>query len=485
MKTEQNLSKKVKALIRLAGYWQKTMPGKPAAAANPSRRQWDGLLKLLDGFSDFADDYEKVMKKTPMVNQRFIVNRSSEHLLQTFSILCRASEQRRGRVMADSMHGFLSMAEDKLETYCQRWLPDAITEKSSYTILGTPVVYFEKLYGITRAIFAPEVPIISIPLTEYSDPDRWQALAHEMGHHIYWNSLKDLESVEDLHTRMEEKISDAIQRTDGSMSPWESWMEEIFADVCGTLLDGVDYFFSCQEYVIERVKVVDDLANNDGEHPCSHLRPLFASQVLREIAASINDLHLQNAVEKLEQRWRTFSCVADGLICKGTNRTLESLAAEVQPVVRAILHARIWPGNQTLWNLIQFYGKNGLDAAEEEKLQNLQLDQPVLLYQGVSSGQTTSPNRPFVPTLIPSPKDEDIPERLQTVWSFLKERVDAAHTESDPNEKAWARWNALLDLELDESHGHATAHQRCRRHLLYPSLHKHNAGDTGSAIPCS
>ena len=476
MYTEKDLSGKFDAVVSLAGYWNRTMPNKPGKkGGGVQQSKWAGLITLLEEFSKFAADYKELLNQAPIANQRFIMNRGAQHLLQNFNVLSRASEQRRGRNTADSLHNFLFQAETKLEEYCSQWQPSNGAFVSSYIILKTPVVYFEKLYGITRAIYAPEIPVISIPLTEYNNPDRWQALAHETGHHIYWNALRSLEEVESLHIEMYKAIKDAIRPGSDSVDLWGSWLEEIFADICGTLLDGPRYLVSSQEFAIEQTKKTEDLAKNDNEHPSLYLRPRIVAEVMQEIAGHIKDETLQSVLMTLVQRWKDFSLAADSLECKGTSHTLESLAAEVRPLVHAILYSPVWPGQRKLLDLIRFYGKDAFDEADRQALQYLQFPQLVSPQHSPQSERQLL----LAPYPIAGPSDELIPDSLKEVWSFLKKRVDVSKL-SD-SEKALEHWNTLLALSLDEFHGHSIAHTYPDQHWYYWTIHTHS-GDTGEPI---
>jgi len=476
---EKNLTGKINAVVGLAGHWSSTMPRKPRKKGE-GIQEWIGLIKLLDKFSQFANDYEQLLKKAPIANQRFTLNRGAEHLLQNFNVLSRASEQRRGSHSALSLHKFLKQAEIKLEEYCNRWQPSNGEYGLSYIILKTPVVYFEKLYGITRSIYAPEIPVISIPLTEYNTPDRWQALAHEIGHHIYWNSLDNLEEVEQLHINMYESIKNEIRPKDHSFDPWGNWLEEVFADVCGALFEGPRYLISCQEFAIEQTKKADDLAQNDNEHPSLYLRPRIVAQVIREISESINDEALQKALGDLDKRWDDFSQAADNLECKGTNKQLAYLAEEVPSLVHAILHAPMWPSEKPLWELIRFYGKDGLADKDKLELQDLQFPQLISpQYLPLQERQLIQS-----PDVITPPHDEIVPDGLKEVWNFLKKRVSVSDNLSD-SEKALVNWNTLLELSLDEFHGHSIGHDYCTWHWYYWSNHKHNTGDTSGTVPCT
>ncbi|MBK9094427.1 MAG: hypothetical protein IPM84_17010 [Anaerolineae bacterium] len=151
----------------------------------------DGLETLIGKFKDFAIEYATTLDNANQSGQlSFLLRSGIERLLQEWNILSRACEQRRetnpkymkSEDRQESTRYYLEQADAMLASYCARWKsPD----DPVYVPLQTPVVYFEKLYRISRALFAPDIPVISIPLSDYDAPDRWQALAHEIGHHIF------------------------------------------------------------------------------------------------------------------------------------------------------------------------------------------------------------------------------------------------------------------------------------------------------------
>jgi len=279
----------------------------------------DGLTDLIGGFRAFAADYAAMLDKANESGQlSFLLRSGIERLLQEWNILSRACEQRnepnpkymRVADRQQSVRNYLDMADKQLSGYCERWRPPAHT---AYTSLQTPVAYFEKLYRISRALFAPGIPVVSIPLPDYDAPDRWQALGHEMGHHVFWNGVT-LDEFSALQSRLRQAVADAVLKrlgvTDYSNAPsnlnmqridlWGHWLEEVFADVCGVLFAGPAFAYSAQELAAASVSTLDDLVGADDQtHPSLYLRPLIALQVIREIAGKLHDVDAKYAAALL------------------------------------------------------------------------------------------------------------------------------------------------------------------------------------------
>jgi hypothetical protein len=321
------------------------------------------------------------------------------------------------------------------------------------------VVYFGKAYGISRALYTPEIPIISIPLTEYNNSDQWLALAHEMGHHFYWNSLSSLEEVERLHVNMYNGIAELLE----IQEPWGQWMEEVFAEVCGALLAGPKYLISAQNLAAEKVRRNDDFDKNDCEHPCLALRPWIAYEVLCNLGDQ--DDNYGDFLEKASNRWQTFCKNTGRLECECSQKvrkTIARLQKEVKDVVKAMLTQPMWPNDQRLLDLVSITSWD-IDVEEAEALPPFcDQDQPPCL----------------------EPSEDDIPQPIQKIWNFLKVRLPIKATTLQ-EEKARILWNALVSLSLDDEHGHwpLAPNHTPQAHWWAPRAGRHTHNSVGAMIP--
>lgn len=472
----RKISEEFDVIVTLATYWKTTMPKKPRKKGGSAAwRDWDGLIVLLDEFIKFVPVYQGLLDKVPVAaNPGFIRSQGPDRLLESFSILSRACEQRRGAVSGDSMSTYLAQSEDVLEDYCARWKPQTI-EKEKFEKLETPVVYFDKLYGVTRALFKPQIPVISIPLTDYNQRTNWQALAHEFGHHIYWNSLTNIRDVAEFH----EKLVSAIRRKVSAQYAeiWENWLEEIFADICGVLFAGPEYVVSCQELAAEQVKSPEEFVLDDREHPSLFIRPVIVEKVMEEIKGRINDGTFESAHTALSQRWNVFSAdmisQLESKVQRSNNDIPEDelwrervgvLKDEVSDVVSTVLYEPCWPGGWRLLDLVEFYGKNSLspqEVSELDTMRNIGIIPPVS-FSPVTAG------------VVEGPADEDVPDNLKDLWEFIKTRL-AARTSGTP--EPLKKWTALLELGLEEDHSHFLKHYTLKRHVPWGRWHRHTEGN--------
>jgi hypothetical protein len=297
------------------------------------------IYVLLGQFAAFSREYVELLKKVPETISRnsFVVNNGIEKLLQEWNILSRASEQR----LIGGLKEDLDRASNLAQTYCDKW--NDILQDKPYRKLQTPVVYFEKLFRISRSIYAPQIPVISIPLTDYDQPENWQSLAHEFSHHIFWNGFNpdqlSADQISSTHQKLSENISTRLQASKPRVALWKNWLEEVFADVYGTLLAGSSYAISAQDRMAEQVNSVDDFLIADHHHPCVYLRPFISIYTLDFIADKENVG--QAEIEILKKRWSEFS--KPGSQLKYKNIPVATLAQDARKVVEIILGGGYWP----------------------------------------------------------------------------------------------------------------------------------------------
>ena len=431
------------------------------------------ICKLLTKFVDFSKEYIKLLGQIPPEISRrpFVVNRGIERLLQEWNVLCRASEQR----LIGGFGSELQDASKLAQAYCNQWNKN-FADDSPHK-LETPVVYFEKLFRISRSVYAPEIPVISLPLIDFDQKNNWQGLAHEFGHHIFWNGF-GIEEISVAHQNLRNSIALNFSGSD-SMPPvsrkaryslpkaerialWENWLEEVFADIYGTLLEGPAYAISSQDLMAERINRVDDFAVADREHPCTYLRPLISLQVLEEISGqTISD---EGVLGKLRDRWLEFAQQAGELEYK--DFSLTSLEKDIQPIVKIILDGKYWPADIQLENIVEI-------SAESWSVNFDELI-PVTAIE-VSAG------------LLRSIEDVNLPKAFNKLKQHLKKSArqitqDVGSNRQERDEKLFA-WSALLGLELSEPEGyhvHSCASDHDHIFTWFWSGHEH--GELGTEL---
>lgn len=386
------------------------------------------IYKLLGRFIEFSYEYIKLLAQAPseIFRYPFVVNKGIERLLQEWNVLSRASEQRLIKGFYDEIEKATAVAQ----RYCEKW--NSISSVSSFHKLDAPVIYFEKMFRISRSIYAPEIPVISIPLTDYDQDENWQGLAHEFSHHIFWNGF-GVDDVSAMHQKIRERISNNLQPNRAIL--WRNWLEEVFADVYGTLLAGSEYAFSAQDRIGEQISRKEDLTIADHQHPCNYLRPLITAQALSEIVSQVGgDSAIPGA---LKERWLDFSKQAARLRYKSV--PLGLLEEDIDFVVGTMLHGEMWP---------------------------VKLDPIKLLAEPVKPTKRLMPLTPIVAegphTLaVPSLKDFDLPNIFMGLKQFfmfnsnqIVQGLKSAPPEQTEKDTELTAWSLLLGLELSESGGY-------------------------------
>ncbi len=483
----------------------------------------DGLRALLKGFQTFAHDYGAVLDgANSSGGLSFLLRSGIERLLQEWSILSRACEQRAETdpryMKADdrkqSPRYYLEKADDVLAGYCRRWRHP---EDDAYVPLKTPVVYFEKLY-----------------LSDYDAPERWQALAHEMGHHVFWNAVA-LDEFKDLQDRLREAVAKAVLARLGVTIPdahnshpleeklqnrielWGSWLEEVVADVCGVLFAGPAFAYSAQNLAAASVNSLEDLIGaSDHEHPSLYLRPLISLQVVRVLAeetphesyrqalvnwAGAGEDETARRVPEYEDylkaaqsadwprgkripaempaslsgglRWRAITSRAAVKVHPAAQTTMAELAADVPDVVREVLYAPVWPGDKCLWDLVEPYWKSQPEHTVDhyvQELETLKWDDVELIL--------SKPEFPPLPDL-PSPPETDLTRVMQRVLEEVK------RSDVEESERPRIFWTLLSTLDVESDVKGYTPHDWTSDHFHdnrwredEGHSHKHNAAGT-------
>ena len=461
----KRFQKRLDAMIKRSEHYQtQFQPGEP-------------IRKLLDKFTAFSNEYVQLLKQVPSTISRnsFVVNNGIEKLLQEWNMLSRASEQR----LIGGLKEELKKASDLAETYCDKW--NAILQDgSSNHALETPVVYFEKLFRISRSVYAPQIPVISIPLTDYDQSENWQSLAHELSHHIFWNGFS-ADQVSSIQQKLSKSISTQFlfssADTDTALlgnphlplqadraALWKNWLEEIFADVYGTLLVGTSYAISAQDRMAEQVNKADDFLLADYQHPCIYLRPLISLYTLDFIAGQKRGG--QAVVESLKKRWLEFSDPASHLEYK--NFPMDTLAKDASKVVEIILRGDYWP--------VPIYPVIQLASPIEEKVAITSLtpivDQDPLML-----------NYPPLDSVTLPKTFEDLKKYIMDNSNRLFLSMGFKRPDEDPKLLAWL---SLTGLELSDTRGYPV--HGCtddHRHLVGFWYQRHTHSQDGSdVLPC-
>ena len=142
----------------------------------------------------------------------------------------------------------------------------------------TVLTYFNKSANIRLMPYAP-LALIGLPFTATEASMDYLAIPHEVGHYVYHHAPG---LAAELHARIP-LYPDWINH----------WLEEIFADVYGSLVAGPLIGLSFQEILLDNAQ--KKFVADDGAHPPDAVRPYGYSKALHQLgypkaAAALDDL---------------------------------------------------------------------------------------------------------------------------------------------------------------------------------------------------
>jgi hypothetical protein len=138
----------------------------------------------------------------------------------------------------------------------------------------TALTYFQKSPNARIIPYAP-VALIGVPFTAMSATRDYLAIAHEVGHYVYWRGRTKTSNEEPVYRNLARSI---IRK--GVKDEVRNWQEEIFADVYGCLVAGPPIALSAQELAFQAS--VKDFVKDDKEHPKPVVRPDIYAEILKE-----------------------------------------------------------------------------------------------------------------------------------------------------------------------------------------------------------
>ncbi len=222
------------------------------------RQQFDFFSAGFTGTPEYALEHSRAYPPSAVLAR--IVRQVGEDA----EIILRAAEQRR----IPNLRAALDLA-DRLAYRALLAARPVLRDPSStaetvedYTVL----TYFQKSAEIRVLPYAP-IALIGIPMTVLNEPRDFLAIPHELGHFVYFNR----------------RINHAVETANrhyADSNAFDSWQEETFADVLGSLVAGPVMAYDFQELAKNYGRLQFAAADGHG-HPPPFLRPLIYTQTLR------------------------------------------------------------------------------------------------------------------------------------------------------------------------------------------------------------
>jgi hypothetical protein len=294
---------RLELIDNLAGKWQ-THFSEQTRVKVPGNK---ALADMLNAFRLFAWEYFIFLAKGESQNPiAYDLSRALGNLQEEWKVLNYVCEQRMNEQLQTKLKNVTKVAQ-KLYQQFQGFRPTN----------AMPIIYFDRLFAIRRFAFTP-FPLISIPLQIFNEPDYLNGgVAHELGHYVYHNSVP-INKYQDLHSRLQSIVLQALPIQINNFKElhkqakiaeiWLSWLEETFADICGTLIVGPAYVKSGQQLFLESTNSADERSEDDGAHPAPYLRPFIAIETLAWVQAQLEEgdskvQQLQAVIAQLRENW--------------------------------------------------------------------------------------------------------------------------------------------------------------------------------------
>ncbi len=321
------------------------------------------LIQLLADFTQFARDYfayfalrahpDAAIARTSEMMQaavspevmRHDLSQITSRLQHEWANISRACEQRAMPAFATALNEANIIAADYYARFLGVKPPDV-----------QPVTFFEKVYAIRRFAFTPR-PLLSMPLQFVNDIKAGRgALAHELGHFIYWNAVP-LHQYQRVHENLRNAVvahflntlkgsavdTAGYTRVHALIAIWLQWLEETFADICGALFVGPEYVLSAYKLFNESAYSLENVLRDDGEHPAWALRLLIP---LEALTWALERLNITDANARLTMLRDEVSAIAANLadeLIGSLPLTVADVRATIPAVVRLLLEtARLW-----------------------------------------------------------------------------------------------------------------------------------------------
>ncbi len=342
-------------------HWIKRFSGE----SDNSRYKNETIGKFLVEYQEFVTDYFQFIKSKIAVSKgsinlkdsRRYMYRTIRNLADEWDIISRVCSQREVKKYRDKFKDTEKIAGELYEQY------RGFKVKDSEGQPVTPIVYFGKLFSITRYLFTP-YPILSLQHQAWGRPELWRSgIVHELMHHVFWNALSfEHESVvSSARKKFRDSIKQGIDKKgldneekESLVVMWQNWTEELFVDISATLMIGIDYADSTLLLLDERTERGSQMLFDDFVHPIPIIRPYISYLVLKwiqdhypfpdgDLAASRQQLikYLADFKSNWDERFALID-PKNGPLPMHRQVTIDNLMKSVQQVIPHLLNQKVW-----------------------------------------------------------------------------------------------------------------------------------------------
>ncbi len=403
----------------------------------------ESALKCLKAFGKTQFDFfhdgfnNNTLVQSPKYRAEHALRNTLDQIAFDLSALQRARYQR-SNLATDTERKALELA-DKL---AYKALKPVIDGGLLGDLKDTAVItYFKKASSVRVVPYAP-LALIGIPYTCLDPANNardFLAIPHEIGHYVFWHAKTKNGSVP-LNAWLRSQVP--------TEPAWRfAWLEEIFADVYGTLIAGPVIAADFQELLSDNL----DFDEDDGRHPVAALRPHIYTDTLSKFDS------FQIAAYGLEEQWKK------RLKKRGSKKAFqpkgatpdtksipiekarEKLAEVIELIVDDILgdvtsniEANAWSGNLSNPETL-FQNFHNAHLADPGPTAAPSLLPPTLVARDKTTASSTSASVMAASVNIPRPLDWEVGETT-THWLKFFSLAQANGVKLMPT-----TWSALLD----------------------------------------
>jgi hypothetical protein len=450
-----------------------------------------GMIKLAREARYFIKKYESFFEQVETVlkpeekdeyNKTLILNRALGTALEEWDTIRHALEQRENNRYRDVLAELDALSDEILSPlFGREWMD----KYGAFT-------YIHKLFDIRRFAFSRS-PLVGAPYAALNAPEAWLAIPHETGHYIFWNGTETFAEFNEFYRGLQRSVLDVIEkipedRLSGGhfrrkgrlLQTWLNWLDEIFADVFGTLVAGPAYAWSMQ-FNLRATLSLRDLyhSHEEPEHPNPFIRPFFHIATLREMArASVGEFASQLMAEAnlLDISWRSswfdMNTVDDEMDRLPTPDDIgvmsNILTHEVPKITSAILDANL--GKKLPKTLLQYFMDQALynQALHNRRIEiagqitgggRVQVKSPLEKAIAAQTAIVMGMDPVDVHEALGYGGREDAPEPDEELEKNFIEFVENVTGKTDPDRQRKA-WRRLLGYSLVEQafHWHTHSH---------------------------
>lgn len=321
------------------------------------------IYEMIDAFGKFCEEYINELSNPAKVQesklpQDWLVDSGDFSLLEYWEPILRAAEQ----YQIEHYRHLLDDGYEKLSKF-----GDSLQKRVNLGAYPPIILYFEKVGKYKRYPFG-NIYLIGVPLLDGYDGD-WWAMAHELGHHVYWNSSFSENKNSTLLVRginfFDQEIAKSLEalKADGAEKRnirdiLEAWTEEIFADVIGARIAGEEYVDAAWQRIFKKVEKAEDLFVSDKDHPFLYFLPYIRAYALG--SEVVND----------KSKWGRFGNIPqeleNGIRIANLRTALKGYVEGMNKKIDNITFANWVSSSSALDQLKKFIGKNPRSIKPEE-----------------------------------------------------------------------------------------------------------------------